>query len=78
MPFEHFPYNGYDVFEPPIDFDHWALTVGGAVTRAGRHTLDQIRALPKITQNTRHVYVEGWDAIGRFGVARLLGFLDLV
>lgn len=67
VPFERFPYNGYDVLEPPIDFDRWTLAVGGAVNRAGRYSLDQIRALPKITQNTRHVCVEGWDAIGRAG-----------
>ncbi len=78
VPFERFPYNGYDVIEPAIDFDSWALTVGGAVTRAGRYSLDQIRALPKVTQNTRHVCVEGWDAIGRFGGSRLADFLDLV
>ena len=78
VPFERFPYNGYDVLEPEIDFDRWALTVGGAVSRPGRYTLDQIRALPKITQNTRHVCVEGWDAIGRFGGVRLNDFLDAV
>jgi DMSO/TMAO reductase YedYZ molybdopterin-dependent catalytic subunit len=78
VPFERFPYNGYDVLEPEIDFDRWALTVGGAVSRPGRYTLDQIRALPKVTQNTRHVCVEGWDAIGRFGGTKLSGFLDAI
>jgi DMSO/TMAO reductase YedYZ molybdopterin-dependent catalytic subunit len=78
VPFERFPYNGYDVLEPEIDFDRWALTVGGAVSRPGRYTLDQIRALPKVTQNTRHVCVEGWDVIGRFGGTRLSDFLDAV
>jgi DMSO/TMAO reductase YedYZ molybdopterin-dependent catalytic subunit len=78
VPFERFPYNGYDVLEPAIDFERWALTVGGAVKSAGRYTLNQIRGLPKVTQNTRHVCVEGWDAIGRFGGARLSDFLDLV
>jgi DMSO/TMAO reductase YedYZ molybdopterin-dependent catalytic subunit len=78
MPFDQFPYNGYDVLEPAIDFDRWALAVDGAVNRGGRYALDHIRALPKIAQNTRHVCVEGWDAIGRFGGARLSDFLDLV
>ena len=78
VPFAQFPYNGYDVLEPAIDFARWTLTVGGAVTRPGRYTLDQIRSLPKVVQNTRHVCVEGWDAIGRFGGARLTDFLDLV
>lgn len=78
VPFDQFPYNGYDNLEPEIDFENWSLVVGGAVSRAGRYTLDQIRALPKVTQNTRHVCVEGWDAIGRFGGARLGDFLDVV
>jgi DMSO/TMAO reductase YedYZ molybdopterin-dependent catalytic subunit len=29
-------------------------------------------------QNTRHVCVEGWDVVGRFGGARLSDFLTLV
>src|SRR5262249_40020521 len=37
-----------------------------------------VRALPKVVQNTRHVCVEGWDVIGRFGGARLGDFLDAV
>ena len=78
VPFDQFPYNGYDILEPTIDFERWALTVGGAVTRPGRYTLDQIRRLAKVVQNTRHVCVEGWDVIGRFGGARLSDFLDLV
>jgi DMSO/TMAO reductase YedYZ molybdopterin-dependent catalytic subunit len=76
--FERFPYNGYDVLEPEIDFDAWSLTVGGLVAHPGRYTLSQIRALPKVVQNTRHVCVEGWDAIGRFGGARIADFLALV
>jgi DMSO/TMAO reductase YedYZ molybdopterin-dependent catalytic subunit len=75
---EQFPYNGYDVLEPEIDFDAWSLTVGGRVDRPGRYTLDQIRRLPKVVQNTRHVCVEGWDAIGRFGGARIVDFLGLI
>ena len=77
-PFEQFPYNGYDVLEPAIDFEHWMLTVGGSVSRPGTYSLEQIRALPKVTHNTRHVCVEGWDVIGRFGGARLADFLAMV
>lgn len=74
-PFDAFPYNYWDVADPGVDLDRWTLTVGGAVARGGQYTLDQIRALPKVTQNTRHVCVEGWDVIGRFGGARLRDFL---
>jgi len=75
---DHFPYNGYDVLEPEIDFGAWTLQVGGNVAHPGHYGLDKIRALPKLVQNTRHVCVEGWDAIGRFGGARIADFLSLV
>jgi DMSO/TMAO reductase YedYZ molybdopterin-dependent catalytic subunit len=78
VPFEQFQYNGYDVLEPAIDFDAWSLTVGGAVARPGKYSLEQIRALPKRAHNTRHVCVEGWDVVGPFAGARLADFLALV
>src|SRR5579863_6984121 len=77
-PFSKFPINGYDVDDPGVDFDRWTLTVTGAVQKPGDYTLAQIQALPKCTQNTRHVCVEGWDVIGRFGGARLGDFLKMI
>src|SRR5438270_10260328 len=77
-PFEKFPINDYDVDDPEVDFDRWTLTVTGAVEKPGDYTLAQIRALPKVTQNTRHVCVEGWDVIGRFGGVRLSDLLNII
>lgn len=77
VPFEKFPYNVYDVVDPGVDLEHWTLHVGGAVSRPGSYRLEQIRALPRVRQNTRHICVEGWDVIGRFGGARISDFLDL-
>jgi len=77
-PPDKFPINGYDVADPEVDFDRWTLTVAGAVQKPGDYTLAQIQALPKITQNTRHVCVEGWDVIGRFGGVRLSDFLKSI
>jgi DMSO/TMAO reductase YedYZ molybdopterin-dependent catalytic subunit len=48
------------------------------VQKPGDYTLAQIQALPKLTQNTRHVCVEGWDVIGNFGGVRLSDFLNLI
>ena len=73
-----FPINGYDVDDPGVDFAKWTLTVSGAVAKPGDYTLAQIQALPKTRQNTRHVCVEGWDVIGRFGGTRLSEFLKFV
>jgi len=77
-PFAKFPLNTYDVDDPEIDLSNWNLSVSGAVQKPGNYTLAQIQALPKVAQNTRHVCVEGWDVIGRFGGARLSEFLNMV
>src|SRR5215831_1623349 len=77
-PFDKFPINGYDVDDPGIVFENWSLTVSGLVQRPGDYRLDQLQALPRIRQNTRHVCVEGWDVIGRFGGARLSDFLTII
>jgi len=77
-PFEKFPINDYDVDDPGVDLDRWTLTVAGAVRKPGDYTLAQIQALPRYRQNTRHVCVEGWDVIGRFGGARLSDFLKAI
>jgi DMSO/TMAO reductase YedYZ molybdopterin-dependent catalytic subunit len=77
-PFEKFPINDYDVDDPEIDLDRWTLTVSGAIRKPGDYTLADIRRLPRIAQNTRHVCVEGWDVIGRFTGARLSDFLNLI
>jgi len=77
-PFAKFPINGYDVDDPGVIFENWNLTVSGAVKSPGDYTLAKIQTLPKFRQNTRHVCVEGWDVIGRFGGARLSDFLNMV
>jgi DMSO/TMAO reductase YedYZ molybdopterin-dependent catalytic subunit len=77
-PFAKFPINGYDVDDPGVIFENWTLTVSGAVQKPGEYTLAQVQSLPLIRQNTRHICVEGWDVIGRFGGARLSDFLDKV
>jgi DMSO/TMAO reductase YedYZ molybdopterin-dependent catalytic subunit len=77
-PFSKFPINDYDVDDPGVDLDNWSLFVGGAVGKAGNYSLAQLQALPKFTQNTRHVCVEGWDVIGNFGGARLSDFLKMI
>jgi len=78
VPFNKFPINDYDVDDPGVIFENWTLTVSGAVQKPGDYRLAQIQALPRVRQNTRHVCVEGWDVIGRFGGARLSDFLGMI
>jgi DMSO/TMAO reductase YedYZ molybdopterin-dependent catalytic subunit len=77
-PFEKFPINGYDVEDPGVDLAKWTLTVSGAVQQPGEYTLAQIQTLPEVTQNVRHVCVEGWDVIGHFSGVRLADFLKMI
>jgi DMSO/TMAO reductase YedYZ molybdopterin-dependent catalytic subunit len=77
-PFEKFPINDYDVDDPKVDLNNWKLTVAGSVQKPGAYALAQVQSLPKRTQNTRHVCVEGWDVIGNFGGARLSDFLKAI
>ena len=77
-PFDKFPINGYDVDDPGVDLENWTLTVGGEVQKPGEYKLSQMQALPLVRQNTRHICVEGWDVIGRFGGTRLSDFFKVV
>lgn len=78
-PFERFPLNRYVDYEPSsAELAKFRLYVEGQVTRPGEYTLEQIRALPKVVQNVRHICVEGWDVIGSFGGARLADLLTFV
>jgi DMSO/TMAO reductase YedYZ molybdopterin-dependent catalytic subunit len=77
-PLDKFYVNTYDVDDPGLDLTRWTLKVDGAVQRPGDYSLERVQSLPKVTQNTRHVCVEGWDVIGRFGGARLSDFLKMV
>lgn len=74
-PLERFPVNSYLAADPGVDLPNWKLTVEGAVARPGEYTLAQLRLLPRVAQNTRHVCIEGWDVVGNFAGARLGGFL---
>jgi DMSO/TMAO reductase YedYZ molybdopterin-dependent catalytic subunit len=42
----------------------WALDVGGLVRKPVRLSLEQIKALPRVTYTVKHHCVEGWTAIG--------------
>src|SRR6476661_287592 len=77
-PLEKFPINGYDVEDPGVDLEAWTLTVSGTVQKPGEYKLAQFQSLPRVRQNTRHICVEGWDVIGRFGGARLSDFLHMI
>jgi DMSO/TMAO reductase YedYZ molybdopterin-dependent catalytic subunit len=72
-----FPFNAYygedEVRE--VDGASWRLEVTGMVADRHARTLAELRAMPQHEQITRHICVEGWSAIGRWGGVRFADFL---
>ena len=75
-----FPFNAYygeDEVEE-VDGDAWRLELSGLIADKKSWTLPQLRALPQETQVTRHICVEGWSAIGKWGGVPFSHFLKRV
>jgi DMSO/TMAO reductase YedYZ molybdopterin-dependent catalytic subunit len=62
----------------PVDIRTWKLELAGLVKDKRPWTLEQINALPRVTQITRHVCVEGWDYIGKWTGVPLGVFLKTI
>ena len=64
-----FPFNAYydesDV--PEVEAESFRLEVSGLVADKHAWALHELHALPQTDQITRHICVEGWSAIGRWG-----------
>jgi len=75
-----FPFNAYyDEDEAPeVDGKTYKLEVAGLVENKKPWTLDELNALPQVSQITRHVCVEGWSAIGSWQGAVLSDFLKRI
>jgi DMSO/TMAO reductase YedYZ molybdopterin-dependent catalytic subunit len=75
-----FPFNAfYGVDEAPdVNGEGFRLKVSGLVRDTRDWRLDELYALPHVEQITRHICVEGWSAIGRWGGTPLSVFLDRV
>lgn len=75
-----FPFNAYYAESEvrQVDGAAFRLEVGGLVTDRHRWTLAELGALPQQEQVTRHICVEGWSAIGRWGGVPFAHFLRRV
>lgn len=49
------------------DFKDWRLHVGGMVENEFSLSLDDLKAMPKQEQITKHICIQGWSAIGEWG-----------
>jgi len=75
-----FPFNAYygedEIRE--VDEDSYRLELAGLVTDKRRRTLAELRAMKQQDQVTRHICVEGWSAIGKWGGVPFADFLRRV
>jgi len=75
-----FPFNAFygesEVKE--VDGDLWRLELSGLVMDKKPWSLAQLRNLPQTDQVTRHICVEGWSAIGKWGGVPFSHFLKRI
>ena len=75
-----FPFNAFygeaDVTE--VLEDGYTLELGGLIEKKEAWPLAKLRALPQVSQITRHICVEGWSAIGKWGGVPFGDFLHMV
>jgi DMSO/TMAO reductase YedYZ molybdopterin-dependent catalytic subunit len=75
-----FPFNAYysEDEAPEVEGDTYKLEIAGLVDKKDPWTLDQLYALPQVSQITRHICVEGWSAIGKWSGTPLKDFLTRI
>jgi DMSO/TMAO reductase YedYZ molybdopterin-dependent catalytic subunit len=63
---------------PKLEASDYRLKLSGAIENKRPWTVDELYALPQVSQVTRHVCVEGWSMIGKWSGATLKSFLERV
>jgi DMSO/TMAO reductase YedYZ molybdopterin-dependent catalytic subunit len=75
-----FPFNAYYGEDEirQVDGESYRLEVTGLVADKHAWTLAELQAMPQSDQVTRHICVEGWSAIGKWGGVPFASFLRRV
>jgi len=60
---------------PKLSASDYRLSLAGLIGNKTPWTIEDLYALPQVSQVTRHVCVEGWSMIGKWSGARLSDFL---
>lgn len=73
-----FPFNAYyDIDQvPEVDAETYRLKLTGRVKGKSVWSLAELGALPQRSQVTRHICIEGWSAIGKWGGVPFSYFLS--
>ncbi len=72
-----FPFNAYYPLDQVrhVDGGTWRLEVSGLINERRAWSLADLAALPQTSQITRHICIEGWSAIGKWGGVPFHDFL---
>ncbi len=74
-----FPFNAYyDESEIRPNPENFKLKLSGLILDKKDWSLLELMALPQTSQITRHICVEGWSAIGKWGGVRFSDFLKRI
>jgi len=63
---------------PALDAETYRLSMAGLIANKKPWTVDQLYALPQVSQVTRHVCVEGWSMIGKWTGTPLRTFFERI
>jgi DMSO/TMAO reductase YedYZ molybdopterin-dependent catalytic subunit len=75
-----FPFNAYyeEILSPVINGENYRLELAGKIDDKRSKSISDLRTLPQVSQITRHVCVEGWSAVGKWGGVPLSLFLESI
>lgn len=75
-----FPFNAFygEDEAPEVDAADYRLELAGLIADRRPWTLARLNELPQASQITRHVCVEGWSAIGKWGGVPFRAFLERI
>lgn len=63
---------------PRLDAADYRLALAGKIANKRPWSVDELYALPQVSQVTRHVCVEGWSMIGKWSGTPLRTFLERI
>ena len=75
-----FPFNAYYSIDEvrEVDPKEFSLELSGMIRDRKPWTLEELYSLPRTSQITRHICVEGWSAIGQWSGVKFSTFLERI
>ncbi|HYP56853.1 MAG TPA: molybdopterin-dependent oxidoreductase [Beijerinckia sp.] len=75
-----FPFNAFYPVDkaPQVNAVEYRLDISGLAENKEPWTLERLHGLPRFTQITRHICIEGWSAIGKWSGVRFSEFLTRI